>query len=753
MKRKKVFSFLAASTVALSSMVFPVGQAQAQIPGLSQIPGLGGSITRGVTDLITGRTTPLGAATRFLPSGVGTYIEHGIVMATGRESLLEGITGIVGASVGGPAGSILSYVNTGVGAVRQARENAVLTYGEQDQRTWQMRNAQGQTESIEAKEWKLSYTDGEAKFVLVLMDGQEREYPIEGLYHEDDLKYLCRYLLSKLDELGGKNSVPDTENILSGDIAKMTGRLNSITERIDSISSNQKDKAKEELLVFFRYLNDELCAVSVGLITIEPGTEPGQIKTLRIRGENWTFRWCPAGQFTRQAVIGQKTTEKEQTVRGRNGRSTPRKTTVTENVKGVQNVELSQGFWILDSEITDQMYYRVTLERYTGSPQTLNRPLSGITWENAETFCSNLSKITNHRFALPTEAQWQYACLAGSGETDLNAVAWYKGNSFNGRRQSALHNVKTKEPNAWGIYDMQGNVSEWCADWDGAETPAETAVDPIGPATGAKRVVCGGNYTSPAENCSFDYAVGQLPNSKFGTIGFRVILFPETPLDNTGTASGRNGAIPAVNVSLSNNPMPVSGNLTTNADPETETLTTDTADEEKNFAELTPGNENSPAVPQENPVNENLRGFEPVGENAAGENGVTATENSADTQTNTNTIAGSETQNETVGTDEGAVTGDTDSKNIGRATSTVQLKKVPTQTQKVPSQTQKVPKQTQKVPPQVQKVPTQTQKVPTQIQKVPKQAQKVSPQTQKRPTQVQKVPTQTQKASRRIQKN
>ena len=527
MKCKKLFSLLAVPAVVLSLLAFSERPAQGQFGGI-----------------------PAGG----MPQ-IQSMMNHGVNMITGRESLLEGATGFFGTSVGGPSGSILSNISTAIGTARQISgmdyHGNTLRFGEAYQHTWRFRNSQEETESIEAKDWKLSYTDGKTKFVLVLMDGQEREYPIEELDHKDDLEYLCRYLTGKLDELDKESSESKAETDPSGSDESVRSHLEPIIERIDSIANNTEDpeKAKDELRVLLRYLNDELLGVSIGLMTIEPGTEAGQELKLTICGETLTFRWCPPGEFTRQGVVAQETVEKEELYgRDRYGRRitlrTPRMTTVTEDVKAEQRVTLSEGFWILDSEVTRQMYERVTATRMRGTLSNPQYPSTNVTWSDANDFCKRLNEITTKNFALPTEAQWQYACRADGSSVDLDLVAWYEANSGSEdqsvddrqyRRQYShpQHDVKTKEPNAWGIYDMLGNVSEWCADWDGTETPAETAVDPTGPETGEKRVVCGGNCTSPAENCVFDYTVGNLPNQKVGTIGFRVILIPDPPKEDT----------------------------------------------------------------------------------------------------------------------------------------------------------------------------------------------------------------------------
>jgi formylglycine-generating enzyme required for sulfatase activity len=120
-----------------------------------------------------------------------------------------------------------------------------------------------------------------------------------------------------------------------------------------------------------------------------------------------------------------------------------------------------------------------------------------VTWEDAETFCQWLSRKEGRSYRLPTEAEWEYACRAGTrtryyfgdDPTDLHEYAWLKDNS--GRR---IHQVGKKKPNPWGLYDMYGNVQEWCADWLGDYEGLEV-VDPVGPSPTDRRAFRGGCCT------------------------------------------------------------------------------------------------------------------------------------------------------------------------------------------------------------------------------------------------------------------
>jgi len=173
------------------------------------------------------------------------------------------------------------------------------------------------------------------------------------------------------------------------------------------------------------------------------------------------------------------------------------------------------------------------------------RPAIGLTWHNAMTFCKWLSSKTGKKFRLPTEAEWEYACRAGTttpysfgdNPDDLEDYGWYEDNS-----DEMTHEVAQKKPNPWGLYDMHGNVMEWVLDFyspDAYATDAKKGVvrDPKGPEKGKVHVARGGAWNSPLEDCrsaarAFEepfwrYEDPQEPKSKWwlpkmGFIGFRV---------------------------------------------------------------------------------------------------------------------------------------------------------------------------------------------------------------------------------------
>jgi formylglycine-generating enzyme required for sulfatase activity len=176
-------------------------------------------------------------------------------------------------------------------------------------------------------------------------------------------------------------------------------------------------------------------------------------------------------------------------------------------------------------------------ERWSLDGEGDDHPMYYVNWEEATEFCRRLTDLeraagrlpVGHVYRLPTEAEWEYACRAGSttqfaegdSEIDLDKVGWYYRNSG-----GTSHRVGTKLPNAWGLHDMHGSISEWCHDWY-ADYPAGEVVNPFGPATGSDRIIRGGHWNSDAWNCRSAYRSNvRMPLITSSEIGFRIVLSP-----------------------------------------------------------------------------------------------------------------------------------------------------------------------------------------------------------------------------------
>ena len=146
-----------------------------------------------------------------------------------------------------------------------------------------------------------------------------------------------------------------------------------------------------------------------------------------------------------------------------------------------------------------------------------------LSWDDCQGFMAKLQEKTGRKFVLPTEAQWEYACRAGTtGDYagNLDAMAWYNQNSG-----GTTHPVGQKQPNAWGLYDMHGNVWEWCRDWYG-NYPGGSVTDPTGPPQGSLRVIRGGCWGFVAGYCRSAFRGRIDPGIRYVDLGFRLALAP-----------------------------------------------------------------------------------------------------------------------------------------------------------------------------------------------------------------------------------
>ena len=189
----------------------------------------------------------------------------------------------------------------------------------------------------------------------------------------------------------------------------------------------------------------------------------------------------------------------------------------------VHQVTLSD-YYIGETEVTQELWNAVmgsNPSKFTGNMQ---RPVEMVSWNDCQTFISKLNQLTGETFRLPTEAQWEYAARGGnkskgytySGSNAIDDVAWHWYNS-----DRTTHPVKTKAPNELGIYDMSGNVWEWCSDWYGDYSSA-AQTDPTGPATGYYRVGRGGSWDNDATYCRVAFRGNSTPTNRFSHLGLRL---------------------------------------------------------------------------------------------------------------------------------------------------------------------------------------------------------------------------------------
>ena len=166
-----------------------------------------------------------------------------------------------------------------------------------------------------------------------------------------------------------------------------------------------------------------------------------------------------------------------------------------------------------------------------------NLPVEQVSWDDCQEFIKKLREKDKKPYRLPTEAEWEYACRAGTttpfhfGETISTDQANYNGEVVYGNGKKGVYRKKTTPvgsfpANAWGFHDMHGNVWQWCQDWYG-DYPQKDVVDPQGPEIGEYRVLRGGSWSSPPQLCRSAFRAGDLPRSHNDGFGFRICFFVE----------------------------------------------------------------------------------------------------------------------------------------------------------------------------------------------------------------------------------
>ncbi len=187
------------------------------------------------------------------------------------------------------------------------------------------------------------------------------------------------------------------------------------------------------------------------------------------------------------------------------------------------DVKITRPFRIGITEVTQKQWttvMEINRSQYRGDAF----PVEKVSWGSTMEFCKRLSAREGKTYRLPTEAEWEYACRAGAkgafgGTGEMDDMGWYEGNS-NGE----THVVASKKPNSWGLFDLHGNVAEWCADYYSPEYPDGDTVDPTGPKEGKARVVRGGSYAyfAASSRCA---ARSSLPEAyQVSYTGFRVVM-------------------------------------------------------------------------------------------------------------------------------------------------------------------------------------------------------------------------------------
>ncbi len=193
-----------------------------------------------------------------------------------------------------------------------------------------------------------------------------------------------------------------------------------------------------------------------------------------------------------------------------------------------------QPFAIGTTEVTQALWEAVMGSNPSGFAGDAQRPVENVSWNDCQTFIARLNQLTGKTFRLPTEAEWEYAARGGiaswfylyAGGYIVDNVAWYSGNACevgSASEDYGTHAVATKVPNELGIYDMSGNVWEWCQDWKGSYTD-EAQSSPAGPYSGVGRVARGGSWDKAARQCRVSNRNNYSPMTRDNSLGFRLAL-------------------------------------------------------------------------------------------------------------------------------------------------------------------------------------------------------------------------------------
>ncbi len=275
------------------------------------------------------------------------------------------------------------------------------------------------------------------------------------------------------------------------------------------IPSNQHSTGRGRALRFFPIC---VLALSLGAVPASAGSDPAPAPApdpfashLTIPSLNLEMRRIEAGTFDMGTASGGPDSERP-----------------------VTRVTISRPFWLGRTEVT-QAQWQAVMGSNPSHLKGEDRPVEHVSWTDAIAFAAALTQREREAgrlppgyvYTLPTEAQWEYACRAGmtglySG--DVDAMGWHKYNAA-----YVTHSVGLKEPNAWGLHDMHGNVWELCLDWY-ALYPGGSLTDPTGPATGMRRVSRGGSHGSEREHCQSAHRNREKPSNRNAHLGFRLAL-------------------------------------------------------------------------------------------------------------------------------------------------------------------------------------------------------------------------------------
>ena len=290
--------------------------------------------------------------------------------------------------------------------------------------------------------------------------------------------------------------VSDDESLDNANSFEATVSGNSLTVTATGL--------KAETTYYYRIITD----TGYGIVESDTRTfETNNLNTFTVNGVSFEMVYVEGGTFDM-------------------GATTEQGSDADSDEKPVHSVTLS-GYYIGKCEVTQELWEAVMGSNPSNFKGAQN-PVERVSWNDCQKFISRLNSLTGRTFRLPTEAEWEYAARGGnksrhykySGSGNIGDVAWHDGNSG-----SKTHAVGSKTANELGIYDMSGNVYEWCSDWYGGYS-AGAQTNPQGPSSGSRRVLRGGSWDSLAWSCRVSFRNFNDPDYSIDYNGLRLVLVP-----------------------------------------------------------------------------------------------------------------------------------------------------------------------------------------------------------------------------------
>jgi len=260
-----------------------------------------------------------------------------------------------------------------------------------------------------------------------------------------------------------------------------------------------------------------------------------EIDSLKLEIETLRKKIRKEKQLTKKIVIGNETMTFVYIFPGKFMMGSPNNERERDDDETLHLVTLTQGFWMQTTPVTQGLWREIMDNNPSKfSDYGNDYPVEKVSWNNVQEFIKELNKLDSKNvYRLPTESEWEYAARAETTTPFAFGECLFDNANYNGHYP--LKGCPTQEylgkttpvtcfkPNTWGLYDMHGNVCEWCHDWYG-RYPSSSAIDPIGPSTGSAKVFRGGSWDDYERDCRSAYRSKNNPSSRHGNIGFRLVL-------------------------------------------------------------------------------------------------------------------------------------------------------------------------------------------------------------------------------------